>query len=218
VECLKQNRSGLRVVYSAIDVKSWKQRLPSVSAVRPSHCPACDAPGAPAGGRRGLHGHGVRSRLQLGPEDHASAPRVSSVVVRRYRCCHCRAVVVVCPRGVLRRRRYGAVAVALALTLWSQVGWSSAQVHRTVSPHRIVSSEGTRGWRSLRRWARAGAAMWPRLRCRGYRGRYAAGEAARQLAALAPLPTGVLVVDACAGATHTDGHRGCLLGPEVPTT
>lgn len=139
-------------------------------------------------------------------------------MVRRYRCRHCRAVITVSPRGVLRRMRYGAVAIALALALWSQPKQSSAKVRTRVSPHSIVSSEGARGWRSLRRWAQASGHIWPRLRHRGGPGRYAAGEAARQLAALAVIPSGVLVADACAGATHTDGHRGCMAGSEVPTT
>lgn len=215
-KCLKQNRSPIRVVYSSIDVKTWKKRMPSVDAVRPPYCPACEAPGAPAGGRRGLHGHGIRGRVQLGADDHRGEPRVGGVEVRRYRCRHCRAVITVCPRGVLRLRRYAAAAIALALALWSEPEQSSAQVRARVSPHRIVSSEGARGWRSVRRWARA--RIWPRLRHRASTGRHAASEVAQQLAARAPLPTGVLVADACVGAMHTDGHRGCTAGSEVPTT
>jgi hypothetical protein len=35
------------------------------------------------------------------------------LLVRRYRCRRCGAVAVVVPRGVLRRRHFGASAIAL---------------------------------------------------------------------------------------------------------
>jgi hypothetical protein len=48
---------------------------------------------------------------------------VGEVEVRRYRCCGAK-FIVVAPRGVLPRLRYGAVAIALAL--WSSGVWSGA--------------------------------------------------------------------------------------------
>jgi len=57
--------------------------------------------------------------MRLGPEELGGRSVVGSITVRRYRCTRCTAVHVVVPRGVLPRLRYGAVAVALALALWS---------------------------------------------------------------------------------------------------
>lgn len=92
--------------------------------------------------------------MRLGPERLGEAPAVGEVLVRRYRCVRCRAVLVVCPRGVLPRLRYGAVAIAMALALWSVEGHSAAAVRARVSPFRVVGHDARRGWGSLRRWAR----------------------------------------------------------------
>lgn len=101
-----------------------------------------------------LHGHGVRERMRLGPEALGGRSVVASIHVRRYRCVRCTAVLVVVPRGVLPRLRYGSVAVALALALWSVEGLSASAVRRLVSPFAFVGHDARRTWRSLRRWAR----------------------------------------------------------------
>lgn len=80
---------------------------------------------------------------------------MASITLRRYRCLRCAAVLVVVPRGVLPRLRYGAVAVALALARWSIDGVSAAEVRAAVSPFAFVGGDARRGWHSLRRWARA---------------------------------------------------------------
>lgn len=128
--------------------------MPSVDAARPARCTACGAASAPPGKGLQLHGHGFRERMRLGPEQLGGRSVVAEITVRRYRCRRCTAVLVVCPRGVLPRLRYGAVAVALALALWSAEGLSSAQVRSHVSPFEVVGHDARRGWRSLRRWAR----------------------------------------------------------------
>jgi hypothetical protein len=109
---------------------------------------------------------------------------------------------MVVPRGVLRSVRYGAVAIAVALALWSsalQPGW---RVRQQVSALPSLGEEVLHGWRSLRRWALRGAELWRAIR--GSPGAVSARDAAllvvRQLAAHAPLPTGELVHDASIGA------------------
>lgn len=109
---------------------------------------------------------------------------------------------MVVPRGVLRSARYGAVAIAVALALWSsalQPGW---RVRQQVSALPSLGEEVLHGWRSLRRWAWRGAELWRAIR--GSPGAVSARVAAllvvRQLAAHAPLQTGELVRDASIGA------------------
>lgn len=197
-------RSTSRVVYFSIEVKSWAAQPPPVGAVRPARCPACGAPGAPVAGPVGLHGHGLRERSVLGPAVAGAAPVSETLQLRRYQCQRCDAVVVAAPRGLLSRLRYGAVAVALALALWSsqrQPGW---RVHGQVSPRPSAGNEPMHGWRSLSRWARRSSRWWPlRAGPPGGGARESALELVRQLAARAPMPTGRLYIDACAGALHT---------------
>jgi len=127
-----------------------------VDEVRPGRCPACGAPGRPLGGRLGLHGHGRRERHQWGPAELGAVPAVVGVLLRRYQCQPCGALVVVGPRGLLPRRLYSASAVALALALYGlAAALSPAQVRRQVSPLRIVGATAASGWASLRRWCRA---------------------------------------------------------------
>jgi hypothetical protein len=121
--------------------------------------------------------------------------------VRRYECQRCDAIVMVAPRGLLPRLRYGAVAVALALALWSAEGQPGWRVRQAVSPLPSVGNEPLHGWRSLSRWARQ-AGDWIGQPGPPRRGREAAHEATRRLAAHAPMPTGRLRLDACAGAAH----------------
>lgn len=172
-----------------------------MAAVRPSHCPCCGAPGAPEGGRLGLHGHGLRERSQLGPAAAGEPPEHATLALRRYQCQHCGAVVVAAPRGLLPRLHYRAVAVALALALWGAQGEAGHRVREQVSPLPSVGNEPMHGWRSLARWARQRQRVWPFMRgSPPGAGRGAALQAASQLAAKAPVPTGQVVADACAGA------------------
>lgn len=212
---LKRRWSHRRVVVAERDVKIWDEALPSVEAVRPPRCPCCGAAGRPAGARLGLIGHGVRRRLQLGPAGIGERPEVAEIVVRRYRCRGCGAVVTVVPRGVAPRLRYRLRAVAWALGRWWQ-GGSAAEVRREVSPFEHVGEEARRGWRSLRRWVELlgsalglGAVGPPHRRVEGV---------LQQLAARALEVSGALVGDAVEGVVLVDVHRLCRGGPEVPTT
>jgi len=198
---LEKRRSTPRVVHSDLDVKSWAKAPPSVAAARPSRCPCCGLLGAPLSAPIGLHGHGLRTRLLLGPLGPGAPPQLGELMVRRYQCQRCAAVVVVCPRALRRYFRYAAVAIALALSMWSADGQPAAMVRAQVSPFRVVGHEARRDWRSLRRWARAGPRLWPQLRAGPDASPHAMAHGlVRQLAALATLPSGVMRVDACAGA------------------
>jgi len=74
---------------------------------------------------------------------------------RRYHCLACGAILLVVPRGILRRRLYSGGAIALALALWGVEGIAPGEVRGRVSPWRIVGAAAAIGWASLRRWARA---------------------------------------------------------------
>lgn len=148
-----------------------------------------------------LHGHGVRERLVVGPTDLGGRPREVVVMARRYECQGCGVVVMVVPRGVLPRLRYSLVAVVTALGAWGYEGRAGWRVRAEVSPWASSGDERMHGWRSLGRWVSGlvasglyvDATAPPRTR---------AGAIATQLAALAPLPTGVVATDAVCGALH----------------
>lgn len=169
--------------------------MPSVAAARPARCTVCGAASAPPGQALRLHGHGVRERMRLGPEELGGRSVCATIAVRRYRCTRCDAVLVVVPRGVLPRLRYGAVAIALALARWSVEGVAAARVRAEVSPDRHLGHDARRGWRSLRRWARS--PPWPVTATGPPRER--AARVAQYLAGHAPA-SGSLTALACAGA------------------
>ena len=104
-----------------------------------------------------LHGHGVRSRQVRGPLDVGGAPEETDVLVRRYRCIECSAVVVVVPRGLARRRLFMLPAILLALSLWAVDRRPAREVRGAISPHRTVGVVAGWAWTSLGRWARAAA-------------------------------------------------------------
>lgn len=75
-------------------------------------------------------------------------------MLRRYRCRACEAVLVVGPRGLLRRRWYSAGSVGLALLGYGE-GESSASVRARTSPSRTVGGSAFEHWVTLRRWVEA---------------------------------------------------------------
>ena len=124
-------------------------------AARPATCRKCGAPSRPIGGKLQIVGHGVRDRLQRGPPAPAQSPIEDLVTTRRYRCKLCGAVIVVAPRGVIRRRLYAATAIGLSLALFGIDGHSAAAVREAIAPtcsHRDRAEGAT--WTTLRRWAR----------------------------------------------------------------
>lgn len=144
-------------------------------------------------------GHGVRERQVLGPLSASSEPEQVVLLVRRYRCRGCEAIVSSMPRGVLRRMLYGAVAVGVALALWVQ-GEASAAVRQQVSPWRSAGSERFHGWRSLRRWAARAAGLWRGIRFDATRPLGRARQVVSQLAARAVSASGPLVLLVAEGA------------------
>ncbi len=84
---------------------------------------------------------------------------------------------------------------------WGHEGCAGWRVRAEVSPWASSGDERLHGWRSLTRWLSCSlttglyvdATAPPRAR---------AGAIATQLAALAPLPTGVVATDAVCGALY----------------
>lgn len=152
--------------------------------------------------------------MLLGPTDPEARPEVSEVVVRRYRCTSCGAVVTVAPRGLWARFRYRPAAIAWALCLW-WLGTTSAGVRERVSPFSIVGDEARRCWHSLRRWVRQVAELVAVPVRAGPR--KALATVLQRLTTRAPSGIGDLVADAVDGAAFVDAHRCCTRGPEVPT-
>ncbi len=191
------DRSETRIVQAELDVKRWIADPPGVDEVRPGQCPICAAPSRPAGAALGLHGHGLRERHQWGPAAPGGLPELIGILIRRL----CGAVVVVVPRGVLRRRLYSAAAVALALALYGVAGLTRPEVRRRVSPFAVVGATAAAGWASLRRWSRAVRAgrLFPVVRALPAEAtlRQVAARAATTLAAYAPGGRG-LAIDSAA--------------------
>ena len=152
---MSRNRSGDNVVQSALDIKRWLQRTPTVEEARPSHCPACGIASHPVGGPLRLHGHGVRGREVRGPGGPTELAAAVDVKARRYRCLPCGAVLVVVPRQVRGRRLYSVAAIGLALALWGLALATASEVRRRISPAKILGHAAAPGWSTLRRWARA---------------------------------------------------------------
>lgn len=192
---VKKGQSNSTIVRSAIDVKAWLARTPSVESVRPGQCPRCTAASRPPGRALQIWGHGLRDRQQRGPLEPLGEPVEIILRVRRYVCRVCAAVIVVVPLGVIGGRLFSAAAIGLALVLFGVVGLPMAEVRGRVSPWRRVGASAQGSWLELRRWI--GAIRDRRLFASVRRApsrftaRQVAERAAMTLAALAPpsLPT-----------------------------
>jgi hypothetical protein len=145
------------------DVNFWVLAPLDAPTARPTRCPVCDAPGEQADGRVLLHGHGVRVRRLRGPVTADGETTEFEVLVRRYSCQRCRKVITVGPRGLLPRRRYTAMAIALALWLWSVWQLTDAVVRRAICPVAETGVSRPERWTTLRRWSRAAreGELWP---------------------------------------------------------
>lgn len=167
--------------------------------MRPARCLACGLEGAAPGRPFGLHGHGTRRRLQLGPPDLFEPAEQTEVLVRRYQCQRCGAITVVAPADVLALLRYRACAVVMALAHLAE-GRPSPWIRERVSPDRVLGHDGRRSWRSPARWARRARSLWPIRAGPDDDPGALACTAVRTLASRAPSPTGRLLEDAVAGA------------------
>jgi len=106
--------------------------------------------------------------------------------VRRYRCLRCRAVCTVVPRGVVRRRHFGAGAIGWALFLYGHEHLTAHVVRDRVGG---IGSRSAGHWVTLRRWLRAvahGALFVVRPSPVAFTVRQAAERAAMTLASFAP--------------------------------
>jgi len=149
---LRPTLSGVHVVHSDIHVKFWAQGVPSVERVRPGRCPCCRAAARPLGEGLSLIGHGVRERQVRGPRRVGAPPELLVIVVRRYRCRRCRAVCTVLPRGVVRRRHFGAGAIGWALFVRGYEDLPSRQIRELVGG---MGRPEASSWVTLGRWLRA---------------------------------------------------------------
>jgi len=150
-------------VHFDLDVNFWVRATPDAPSARPPRCPVCAAPGQQADGGLILHGHGLRTRRLRGPVTADGEPTELEVLVRRYECQRCQAIITVGPRGLVPRRRYTAMAIALALWLWSVWRWTDPAVRGATCPTPETGVSRPERWTTLRRWARAArdGELWP---------------------------------------------------------
>jgi transposase len=144
---------------TAVTIKSWIARTPSVDEVRPVRCAGCGAASRPVGGSLNVHGQGLMQRQVRGVLEVDGEPGVYALEVRRYECQRCGAVMTVMPAGMLARRQYSASSIALALHLWLAVGLSDRVVRGHVCAWRR-RGRSARGWAQLYRWARQAASLF----------------------------------------------------------
>ena len=102
-----------------------------------------------------LHGHGLRERQVRGPAGPGQQPIERSVLLRRYLCLGCGAVIVVGPRELVPGWLFSGPAIAWALWLFGVAKQSAAKVRSQVSPWAQVGATAAAGWATLVRWARA---------------------------------------------------------------
>lgn len=146
------SRSEIRIVHSAIDVKSWACSPPSCDAVRPTHCRACSRASRELGRPLAIVGHGLRARKVEGPHEPGEDATDVEILCRRYQCTACDAILVVVPRGVGRTLRYSLHAIAYALALWGYVRATAAQARAATSAAKARGFTSPEQWSSLRRW------------------------------------------------------------------
>lgn len=152
---VKEGRSNSTIVRSAIDVKTWLARTPSVEEVRPGQCPRCEAASRPVGRGLQIWGHGLRERQSRGPLEPLGDAVEVTLRVRRYLCRLCQTVIVVVPLGVIAGRLFAAAAIGLALALFGVDGLPLSKVRQRVSPWQRVGASAQGSWLGLRRWVRA---------------------------------------------------------------
>jgi hypothetical protein len=143
-------QSGEGIVYSAVDVKNWAEKLPRVEAVRPGCCSCCKAASRPVGKALALVGHGLRERQVRGPAAPGCPPEIRIVWVRRYRCRLCGGLTTVLPRGLAARRHYSASAIGLALCMYGMQQLSQRETRLAVCAWRVVFEPER--WTTLARW------------------------------------------------------------------
>ncbi len=183
-----KERSGSRVIRSAVTIKAWLEQTPSVDAVRPCHCVACQTASRPVGACLAVHGQGVVRRQARGLLEEDGEPGVWEITARKYECQRCGAVMTVLPRGMLAGRQYTGSSIALSLWLWLVLGLPDVVVRARVCAWRVSGQSGARGWAQLYRWVRDAGRLFvlPRPIGSTQSARQAAVAAVMMLRALAP--------------------------------
>lgn len=125
--------------------------MPSCAVARPASCPCCGAAGRPIGARVSIVGHGLVRRQVRGALEFGGAPGQVELVLRRYRCRACSAVLIVGPRGLQRGRWYGAGAIARAFAAYAR-GATTPQVRAATSPAVHTGTSSAERWITLIRW------------------------------------------------------------------
>ena len=139
---------------SGLGIKAWLERMPTCAEARPGTCPCCKAAAQPVGRPLVIVGHGLVERQVLGPQTPGAVAEALVIKLRRYRCRACKAVLMVGPRGVLLRRRYGAGAISLALAAYGH-GATGREVRERTSPWRKVGGSAVERWLTVVRWIEA---------------------------------------------------------------
>ena len=160
---LRRMRSNSGIIWSKLDVNTWLKRPPTCSEARPASCSSCGAASRPEGGALVVHGHGVRTRQLRGPLVVGGPSVIIEIVVRRYQCQECDAVMTVVPCEVLRGMLFAAPAIALALALYGLSNQSAREVRGVVSPWLEVGTPAG-GWKTLLRFIARAASLWSCIR------------------------------------------------------
>lgn len=125
--------------------------MPSCAAARPGRCPGCRGAGQPVGSPLAIVGHGVSRRQVCGPLTFGDGAQQTEIVLRRYRCRACSAILVVGPRGLLPRRWYGGAAIAGAVASYA-AGATTPQVRALTKPAGPTGPSSAERWITLVRW------------------------------------------------------------------
>lgn len=150
-----------------------------------------------------LHGHGTRDREARGPDGVDDLPRAVVVLVRRFLCRYtgCEATCTVGPSELLPRRRYTAVAIALALALWGMQRVPAREVRQRVSPDVSLGPTACTGWAALPRWARS--LTWGAAAAASLAARERARQTAEHLLARSALPLSASPIVRVLAAAHS---------------
>ena len=112
-----------------------------------------------------IWGHGLRERQLRGPSEPGGPPGLIVLLIRRYLCRNCGAILTVVPRGVARAKHFAATAIAFSLALFGIDRLPAFKVREAVNDCRIVGATAASTWATLRRWIGAihRGVLWPSL-------------------------------------------------------
>jgi hypothetical protein len=141
------------VLNSKVSVNNWKAgEDESLNELRPAQCPDCGV-AAYDGGRVVIHGHGKVLRGVEGPITVDGAAQSTQIVVRRFRCTACCAVMRVLPLELQVRMQFLWTTVAVVLAFWGIERVSLRELRVRWSPQRVYGPADSGGWRMVLRWA-----------------------------------------------------------------